>query len=129
MHALAPWDPLITINWSNTKCRLGCTTEQRRANYAMIADYHLQTMEDFAEQADDPAQAYQRICDVAADECSRLGEWYKRHDRLKEAATAYRTFFDRAGDRVGASNGIEWLVRYYQKTGQAEQARLVAHAA
>jgi hypothetical protein len=129
LHALAPWDPLVTINWSLITCRHGCTAEQERANFANIAEIHLTTMERFAERTGDPAASYRRICEIASDRCYGLADWYKSHDQFGDAAAASQQFFDRALDRVAASNGIEWLVRYYQKTGQAVQARRVAHAA
>ena len=129
LHALAPWDPLVTINWSLVKCRYGCTAEQERANFSNIADFHLQTMERFAEKSADPAAAYRRVCELSADTCSELGDWYKWHDQFRDAAAAYQQFFDHSLDRVGASNGIEWLVRYYQKNGRGDQARRVAEGA
>jgi hypothetical protein len=130
IHELSPWDPNITINWSIVRCHPNrCTSEQERANFANIADYSLTTMRKFATKGPDPVASLRDLCTLSAGDCSTLGNWLLLHDRFPEAAAAFQEFFDRELDRVGASNGVEWLVRYYQKTGRLKDALRVANAA
>lgn len=131
IHDLSPWEPPITINWSIVRChKMGsCTPEQERANFSAIADYNLTAMRKFAEAGPVPLGGLQRLCEVSADDCWTLGDWFLRQDRFPDAAAAFQQFFDRSLDRVGASSGVEWLVRYYQKTGRTNDALRIAEAA
>jgi hypothetical protein len=131
IHELSPWEPPITIDWSIVRCRQngGCTPQQERGNFAAIADYNLTAMRKFAGSGPDPAAGLKRLCDLSGSDCWTLGDWYLRHDRFPDAAVAFQQFFDRDLDRVGASSGVEWLVRYYQKTGKTREALRVAEAA
>jgi hypothetical protein len=128
IHELSPWEPPITINWSIARCHKngGCTPQQERENFSAIADYNLTAMRKFAESAPDPQAGLKRVCELSGSDCSKLGDWLLRHDRFSEAAVAYQEFFDRDLDRVEASGGVEWLVRYYQKAGRTRDAVRVA---
>jgi hypothetical protein len=131
IHELSPWEPPITINWSIVRCHKigGCTPQHERENFSAIADYNLTAMRKFAESGADPLDGLKRVCELSGGDCSKVGDWLLRHDRFSEAAVAFQEFFDRDLDRVEASGGVEWLVRYYQKTGRTRDALRVADAA
>jgi hypothetical protein len=131
IHELSPWEPPITINWSIVRCHKngGCTPQQERENFAAIADYNLTAMRKFVESGPDPVAGLKHLCELSASDCAKLGDWFLRHDRFAEAAAAFQDFFDRDLDRVEASGGVEWLVRYYQKSGRTREALRAAEAA
>jgi hypothetical protein len=131
MHELAPWDPNITINWSIVRCSHngGCTPEQERANFALIATYSVDALQRFAARSPSPETDLKRLCQLSGEDCVRLAEWFLTQDRFPEAAAAYQESFDRNLDRVSASHGVEWVVRYYQKTGRTREARRIAEGA
>ena len=129
IHALAPWDPEITINWSLVRCHKGCAPEQERANYANIAAYSVTTMRKFAYTDPDPVASLRRVCDVSAPDCATLADWLQSRERFPEAAAAYEEFFRRGLDRVSVSNTVEWTVRYYQRSGRMRDAKRVAEMA
>jgi hypothetical protein len=131
IHELSPWDPIITLTWSSTVCykKHGCTAQEESAHVARIADYNLAAMRKAAKADPDPVVGMKRVCAVSAADCWTLGDWLVSRERFPEAAAAFQQYFDRELDRVAASNKIEWLVRYYEKTGRLKEARLVAQAA
>ena len=129
LHELAPWNPLITINWSLIRCRSGCTPEQERANYALIEGYSLAAMKKFAYMDADPVASLRRVCDVSRDDCGLLADWFVSRDRFPEAAKAYEQYILQGRDRVAVSNSVEWLVRYYQGSKRDADARRVAELA
>jgi len=131
IHDLSPWDPIITLNWSNTLCykKHGCTPQEESAHFTRVADYNLTAMRKAARADADPVAGMKRVCAVSAGDCWTLGDWLVSRERFPEASEAFQQFFDRELDRVSASNRIEWLVRYYEKTGRLKDARVVAQAA
>jgi tetratricopeptide (TPR) repeat protein len=131
IHELSPWDPIITLNWSSSVCykKHGCTPQEESAHFTRIADYSLTAMRKVAQANADPVAGMERVCAVSAADCWTLGDWLVSRERFPEAAMAFQQHFDRELDRVSASNHVEWLVRYYEKTGRLKDARLVAQAA
>jgi hypothetical protein len=129
LHELSPWDPLITINRSVVRCQPGCTPEQERANYSLIAEYSLASMLKFAYTSPDPAASLSRVCEMSAAQCHLQADWLLSRDRFVEATQAFEKYIKDGRDRVGVSNRIEWLVRHYQGTGRAADARRVAEMA
>jgi hypothetical protein len=100
-----------------------------RANYARIAAYSLTSMKKFAYMDADPVASLRRVCDVSRDDCGLLGDWLVSRDRFPEAAKAFEQYIRQGRDRVGVSNSIEWLVRYYQGSKRDADARRVAELA
>jgi len=107
LHELAPWNPLITINWSLIRCRRGCTPEQERTNYTRIEGYSLAAMKKFAYLDADPVASLERMCDVSRDDCGLLADWFVSRDRFPEAAKAYERYIREGRDRVRVSNNVE----------------------
>jgi hypothetical protein len=126
IHALAPWAPEITIGWSLVRCRKGCTLEQERANFSNIEEYSVTAMERFASRDADPVASMRRVCKVSAPGCWTLADWLVSRDRFPEAATVFEEYIRRGLDRVAVSNNVEWIVRYYQQSGRAADARRIA---
>jgi hypothetical protein len=131
IHALSPWDPMITVDWSSSVCykRHGCSPAEESAHFSRIAEYSLIAMRKAAAADPNPVAGLRRLCDASVSDCSTLADWMVRHDRFPEAAETYQRLFDHELDRVRASNEIEWLVRYYQKAGRIREARSVAENA
>ena len=129
VHALAPWEPEITLNWSLVRCHKGCTPEEERAHFADIEAYSVTTMRKFAYRDPDPAASLRTVCDVSAPDCATLADWLLSRERIPEAAAAYEEYFRRGLDRVAVSNSVEWIVRYYQRSGRARDARRIAEMA
>jgi hypothetical protein len=129
VHALAPWDPEITINWSLVRCHTRCTPEEERAHFADIEAYSVTTMRKFAYKDLDPAVSLRKVCDVSAPDCATLADWLQSRERFPEAAAAYEEYFRRGLDRVAVSNSVGWIVRYYQRSGRLRDARRIAEMA
>lgn len=78
-------------------------------------------------------EEYERVartmCDVDVDYCNRLGAQLLVDGREADAARVYGEWFEKARDRVGASNGVSWLVHYRLDGGDADRARAIAERA
>jgi hypothetical protein len=130
MHDISPWDPHVTLQWSTARCaQTGCTPQQQREHFDLIADYHLGTVRRFAFNTGDPVGQLTKLCSMSVDECYQLANWFVSEDRPDEAVTAYEHYIRVGRDRVGVSNRLEWLVRHYQRTGRSKDARRVAEIA
>lgn len=79
----------------------------------------LQYMEMPVEQRIELAHTH---CDLIPAQCERLGELALLNGRQQEALAAYERWHEKTRDRVGVSNGVTWLMRYYLAHGQQERA-------
>jgi hypothetical protein len=66
------------------------------------------------------------LCRIDADRCDTLAGWLLAHGRDAEAAATFVAWFRASQDRVRASAGVRWLVRYLHAQGQAEAAEAIA---
>ena len=130
LHELAPWNPVITINWSLVRCRRGCTPEQERANYARIEAYSLTTMNKFAYMDADPVASLGRLCDVSPDDCGLLADWFVSRDRFPEAANAYEHYIRQGRDERPSLSwrGGRWHRGAQRLRGPAAAGRRRGHA-
>lgn len=101
--------------------------------YGPVADFNVGVMGKLADAAwYDPAGFRERqgaLCEVVPEKCFLLGYRLAEMGFPDEAALAYQKGFDRANDRVQASNECRWLVDYYFDHGQAGKAEAVAREA
>lgn len=103
------------------------------ALYGPLADFNVGIMGQLADAAwYDPAGFRERqgaLCEVVPEKCFLLGYRLAEMGFPDEAALAYQKGFDRANDRVWASNECRWLVDYYFDHGQTGKAEAVARMA
>jgi hypothetical protein len=101
--------------------------------YGPLADFNVGVMGKLADAAwYDPAGFRERqgaLCEVVPEKCFLLGYRLAEMGFPDEAALAYQKGFERANDRVCASNEGRWLVDYYLDHGQARKAEAVAREA
>jgi tetratricopeptide (TPR) repeat protein len=95
--------------------------------YDLEAMHALMLMLD--QHPDDFLPIAERACDVEAGQCERLADYLFDLGREADAARAYERMIAGARDRVGVSNSVDWLVRYYHDTGQRERAMEIAKMA
>ena len=126
---LSPWDAHVADFWARVRCENGCTSDESRQTHALIEEYHLPTMRKRALASADPVQGLRRLCDASADECWVLSDWLLTRDRFAEAAGAHEAYVRGGLDRVGVANSVEWLTRYYQRSGRADDALRIAEEA
>jgi hypothetical protein len=66
-------------------------------------------------------------CQASATHCAGLAAVLARLNRNAEAAASYeRAFADETFDKVRLANESQWLVQYYQRSGQIDRARALA---
>lgn len=70
-----------------------------------------------------------QMCELNVDRCEDLAQELLKEGRDTEAADETRRWFNRAQDRVAASQGVLWLTRYLMDHGQASDARAIAVSA
>ncbi|WP_291986311.1 PDZ domain-containing protein [Luteitalea sp.] len=70
-----------------------------------------------------------QMCELNVDRCEELAQELLKEGRDAEAADELRRWFNRAQDRVAASNRVLWLTRYLLDQGQAADARAIAVSA
>ena len=70
-----------------------------------------------------------RLCEMTVDECDDLAAYLADRDADAEAAALYQKWADGARDRVGVSNRIGWLVKYYEDHGEKTRAVALADEA
>jgi tetratricopeptide (TPR) repeat protein len=70
-----------------------------------------------------------KACDADVDRCARLANALVQAGRDAEAVTIYEQWAEHAMDRVGVSNGLTWLVRYYAETHRLDRAQELAEMA
>ncbi len=70
-----------------------------------------------------------QMCELNVDRCEDLAQELLKEGRDAEAADEMRRWFNRAQDRVAASNRVLWLTRYLVDHGQAADARAIAVSA
>jgi len=67
-----------------------------------------------------------RMCELNVDRCQELALELVKEGRDAEAADEMRRWFNRAHNRVAASQGALWLTRYLMDHGQASDALAIA---
>jgi tetratricopeptide (TPR) repeat protein len=70
-----------------------------------------------------------RLCTLDVEKCPELGWRLLAAGRPAEAAEVYERYAAHARDRVGVSNAVGWLVKYYWDTGRRERATALAEEA
>ncbi len=137
MHAMAPFkfEPI----WEDLCQKYGDPSPHppsavvRRA-FAAFSAYNSETLGLMLTMVDGEAEPYVEIsdtrCALDADTCGDFGQYLLDLGRRPEAAAAYERLVADARDRVGVSNEVDWLVRYYHDTGRQDRAlQLAAMAA
>ena len=103
------------------------------AVYGPLADFDVDLMGKLADAAwYDPVGFRERqgaLCEVMPERCFLLGYRLAEMGFPDEAALAYQKGFDRANDRVWASNECRWLVDHYFDRGETGKAEAVARTA
>ena len=97
--------------------------------YGALLDYDANANRHAALYLDMPVEpkleVTRRLCALSED-CERY-TWLLMWDgRDREAAVAYEDWIERARDRLGPANELEWLARYYVRHGRHEDALRVA---
>jgi tetratricopeptide (TPR) repeat protein len=109
------------------------TIESVTSLYGPLVEYDVYIMGLLAwTQRTDVATArrlYDRIAALVPDEYLRLGDYLVDAGLEDEAAAAYEKGIAKAGDRVGVSNNVQWLVGYYCDRSRIDRAREVAQMA
>jgi tetratricopeptide (TPR) repeat protein len=101
--------------------------------YGPLGEFNVHAMTELAMAAwYDTAEFRRRqgaLCELNPESCFRLGYRLAELGFDDEAAAAYQQGFDRARDRVWASQETQWLVSYYYAHGNVKKAETVAREA
>jgi hypothetical protein len=101
--------------------------------YASVAEYNLNALRTWAWLARDDDREYPRLlaraCGLDPDECSTLGWVLAVRDRGDEARLAFERAVSHAGNRVGVSQNVNWLVDYYLDHGNSKRSTEIAQMA
>jgi hypothetical protein len=103
----------------------------RRA-FGPLMDYDIEALLKISYRAstnDERIDVGERLCRLSADQCGTLAASMLVTDREAQAVAAYERWIAGARDRVGLSNGVTWISRYYLDHGRADRAEAVASEA
>jgi len=127
LHELAPFDYDIADYLLRQKYSEKATYEQQEEIFHPVVDYDSYIMSRLAKVAS-PAD-YERLMLKATESNPyyyfSLGETFEQKDPAK-AATYLEKGIRLCSDSVAGSGRAGWLIRYYQKNGQAKKAELLA---
>lgn len=137
MHAMAPYNDLITFYYLaicvGRDGRVPLTGSAMAKAYAPLLPYNPNMMARVANGfRSDPARYESWIERAAAINPAfdyNLAEFCRETGHDAEAARAYERIFTRDDDDVRVSNNCDWLVQYYERTGQAAKATALAERA
>ena len=131
LYELAPFDTKVLSVLAPKRDE--ATAEQVTSLYGSLTEYDIQVMKLLAgtRRADVATfrALYERIAALVPDEYLGLGDYLVDAGLEDEAAAAYEKAIAKAGDRVGVSNGVQWLVGYYCDRSRTDRARAVAQMA
>lgn len=134
LYALAPSNYGI-CNLRFQKTDDGLTPSQRvKARFGPLLEYQLAAMHQLAsaQQQSEPAEyekTMESICTLDPDKYYSLGYWYRDQGQFEKAAATYRKGMELSDDKVTASNNLDWLIFYLEKTGGKEEATQLARFA
>lgn len=132
LQAIAPHDDVVAAVWIAFSAKTKDPIAIARA-FGARKDYTLSVMQRL--QAAEGTEARERrtilekMCEISADECGRLGFDLKESGEEAAAAVAFERELAGARDRVRMSNEMHWLALYYLQLGRADDAERVARAA
>jgi len=132
MHRLAPYDGNISYNLLRVRDGDKQTAAQFEEVYAAGLDYQRVPLQRLGEMAETPEQREKWIRKAAALDplaYKQLAEFYLAQGREDEAAEAYVLWINNEVDDVAVANSAEWLIRYFERHGQAESASGLADRA
>ncbi len=133
LRRLAPYEKPVISFFGGRTYRRSLNAEEFDSLYGAFRDYDLAVMKRSAELMESRGSAYlerlEKICALDPDSYFALGSTLAELGRSAEAAVAYQKAVDNARDRVGASNGVDWLVDYYYEHGQGQRALEIAQGA
>jgi len=131
LYELAPFDTKVLSVLAPKRDE--ATADQVTSLYGPLTEYDIQVMKLLAwtRRADGATSRalYERIAALVPDEYLDLGDYLVDAGFEDEAAAAYEKAIAKAGDRVGVSNGVRWLVGYYCDRSRTDRARAVAEIA
>ena len=127
---LAPYDVALAMKRARQRPAGKRSVADLLPVYGPLADYNIYVMGKLTDTAWYDAPEFRRrqgaMCDLVPDKCFLLGYRLAELGFADDAAVAYQKGFDRARDRVRASNESEWLVEYYFARGERAKAEGVA---
>ncbi len=133
MRTAAPYDYELAWHYLIEKFSKSASPDIIKSVFGVLMEYDSAAMNSFVKlREDEPADyvpMYARICELLPDTCSTLASYLANRGRDEEAAAVYEDYVRRARDRVGVSNSLFWLVRYYFDTGRSERALELASEA
>jgi tetratricopeptide (TPR) repeat protein len=128
LHELAPVHPVFLQALAPERVESGF--EELATLYGPLADYDLRVMERLAAaRRGDPAALralYEKMAAIEPGKYVDFGHYLVDLGLQDEAAAAYEKAIEKARDRVGLSNSLEWLVGYYCDHARLQRAREVA---
>jgi tetratricopeptide (TPR) repeat protein len=126
----APYDHAVASDYLRMKYGVKASYAEVRAAYGPRLEYDIRvltTAVQTAPTAEERLALLKTSCDLSARECVRLGWELKSAKHEPEAAAAYeRAFDDPAYDVVDLSNSSGWLVTYYLRHRQIDEALALA---
>jgi hypothetical protein len=126
----APYDYGVATFYLTMKYGVKTPYSEIRAAFGPRLEYDiraLDTAEAFAPTVEERLALLRTSCDLSAARCMSLGWALASAKREPEAAAAYRrSFDDPAVDEVAVSNASGWLVTYYFRNGQINDALALA---
>jgi tetratricopeptide (TPR) repeat protein len=126
LHEMAPYDRNIAWYIWKTKYKMQPTYEQASALFQPVLAYDNYAMEKVADTVQDQPAKYEQLMSKAAElnpsDYFKLADYFEQRNDDKAAA-----YIEKGNsldpDSVRASYYASWLIKYYLKKGQTEDAR------
>lgn len=130
---LAPY--ALAIQWRQAIGRLGARADHEfvAKTFGAMSEYDSSALSGLAMAAEDHPEALgplrQRQCALDRDLCDGYARWLVGQERQAEAADVFWRWYRELRDRVGAANGVDWLVNYEYDQGRKQKAFALAREA